>query len=81
MTWEDLLESKEYPGVDYAHIGRFIGNMIVVVRMSVGDNDFEASHDLEPSKNIVFWIVWIMILYVTCIIFLNFIIAEACASY
>jgi hypothetical protein len=49
--------------------------------MSIGDNDFDASADLDPQGNVVFWILWVIILYVTCIIFLNFIIAEACASY
>ena len=31
------------PGIEYKHIGLFIGNMIHVVRMSIGDNDFGGS--------------------------------------
>ena len=46
--------------------------------MSIGDNDFDASADLSPENNIVFWILWVIILYVTCIIFLNFTIASQC---
>ena len=71
----------DYPGVEYLYLGRFIGNIITIIRMSIGDNNFDGTIYLESSTNIVFWIVWILTLYVTCIIFLNFIIAEACESY
>jgi len=76
-----MQEEGGYPGELYKHIGLMVGNIIHVVRMSIGDNDFDATIELNESTNIVFWILWSMILYVTCIIFLNFIIAEACASY
>lgn len=69
------------PGIEYQYIGQFIGNMVHVVRMSIGDNDFSASIFLEEPINILFWIVWIIIMFIMCIIFLNFIIAEASASY
>jgi len=72
---------EEFAGIEYVHVGKLIGNIITVIRMSVGDNDFGDIQALGASKNIVFWFIWILILYVTCIIFLNFIIAEACASY
>jgi len=29
----------------------------------------------------IFWLMWMMTVIVTCIIFLNFVVAEACASY
>ena len=32
-------------------------------------------------ENIIFWLVWLLITIVTAIIFLNFIVAEASASY
>jgi len=69
------------PGIEYKHIGLFIGNMIHVVRISIGDNDFSASIFLSEQLNILFWIVWVIIVFIMCIIFLNFIIAEASASY
>lgn len=69
------------PGIEYQHIGYLIGNMIHVVRISIGDNDFSGSVFLEENINIIFWIVWAIIVFVMCIIFLNFIIAEASASY
>ena len=79
--WEEMQENWEYPGIEYMYLGRLVGNIISVIRMSIGDNNFDASIYLDPSTNIVFWIIWILTLYVTCIIFLNFIIAEACESY
>jgi hypothetical protein len=77
----DVVPPEEEPGKEYKEIGRFAGNIITVVRMSVGDNDFDGVPYLGHSKAIVFWIVWGLILYVTCICFMNFIIAEACHSY
>ena len=49
--------------------------------MSLGDFDFDASTLLEKQENLIFWLVWLLIVVITCIIFLNFIIAEASASY
>ena len=46
--------------------------------------DFSAideSTELQMPENIVFWILWGLTVCVTCIIFLNFIVAEASASY
>ena len=37
--------------------------------------------ELGSQENYIYWFVWSLILLVTCIIFLNFIIAEASASY
>lgn len=36
---------------------------------------------LSEAENKLFWIIWLMVVVLTCIIFLNFIIAEASASY
>ena len=47
----------------------------------MGDFDFDASKYLTPQENALFWIIWLMVVVMTCIIFLNFIIAEASASY
>jgi len=60
--------------------------------MSLGDFDFTA---LEGWPNLIgapfgtlifdkvcwFWIVWALLAYVLCIIFLNFLVAEACELY
>ena len=49
--------------------------------MSLGDFGFDAAKELDPAENYIYWIIWVLIILITCIIFLNFIIAEASASY
>ena len=49
--------------------------------MSMGDFGFDAAIELDPAENIIYWFTWFLIVIITCIIFLNFIIAEASASY
>ena len=69
------------PGIEYKVVGLFLGNIIQTLRMSLGDFGFDAAMELDSSENYIYWVVWSLILLVTCIIFLNFIIAEASASY
>jgi hypothetical protein len=40
-----------------------------------------AQKTLSRSESQIFWIIWVLKLILTCIIFLNFVVAEACASY
>lgn len=35
----------------------------------------------NTADNIMFWIIWVFVMGATCIVFLNFIVAEASASY
>ena len=52
------------------------------LRLSMGDfQAIEPSIFLEVHENYIFWVLWLLVVVVTCIIFLNFIIAEASASY
>lgn len=51
------------------------------MRISMGDYDFDGANDLKDVENIVYWICWLLMVTITCIIFLNFIIAEASNSY
>jgi hypothetical protein len=41
----------------------------------------EASHMLSKADNYIFWVCWLLTVTITCIVFLNFIVAEASASY
>jgi hypothetical protein len=41
----------------------------------------DASTELSSPENIMFWIFWVLTVVITSIIFLNFIVAEASASY
>ena len=59
----------------------FLGYIFSTLRISLGDFDFEASTFLTDAENHLFWIVWFLVIIMTCIVFLNFIIAEASASY
>lgn len=52
-----------------------------VIRISIGDFQFDSSNALNDFENRLFWIIWMVIVLVTCIVFLNFIIAEVSASY
>ena len=80
--WGHMQELMKYPGVEYYHIGRFLGNIMTIARMSIGDNDFSASHYMQDHvSNLLVWLLWAGLLFIMVIIFLNFIIAEACASY
>lgn len=70
-----------YPGYEYENIGVYLGNILDVIRISMGDFGWSGPYLLTPGENIIYWFVFIMIVVITCIIFLNFIIAEASASY
>jgi hypothetical protein len=53
-----------------------------MMRMSIGDFNFDASTYLvEDYKNYLYWLVYFLGTFLTCIIFMNFIIAEVSASY
>ena len=48
----------------------------------MGEFDSIASADyLSTHENYMFWFTWLLTTVLTCIIFLNFIVAEASASY
>lgn len=75
-------EESGFPGVEYKEIGLFVGNIINTLRVSTGDFEIIGTAlYLEEEENIIFWVFWVIIVGVTCIVFLNFIIAEAGASY
>ena len=78
---EDWKEPENFPNEEYDHIGLFWGYIFSTFRQSLGDFDFEASTYLTAAENYLYWIVWALVTYATCIVFLNFIIAEASASY
>ena len=70
-----------YHGSEYAIIGKFPGYVLTLLRISLGDFAFESSQYLEVEENYMFWILWLFMVFITCIIFLNFIIAETGKSY
>ena len=78
----DLVLDPSAPGIEYIKIGLFFGNIFQVVRISMGDFAVIAAADYLPeAENYLFWVIWLITVVLTCIIFLNFIVAEASASY
>lgn len=70
-------------GTEYQYTGLHIGTIISTLRISIGDFaaiDTSASLS-DTADNYMFWICWIFIMAATAIVFLNFIVAEASASY
>jgi hypothetical protein len=66
----------------FQFLGMFIGNFIWTFRLSLGDYDLIGEvPGMSFADNVMFWIVWVLSVTLTSIIFLNFIIAEASASY
>ena len=70
------------PASEYQAVGLHFGEFFWTFRLSLGD--FSAIGAISTMKKIeiqLFWVMWMMTVIVTCVIFLNFVVAEACASY
>ena len=78
---DELDQPENTPMEEYQNVGLFLGYIFSTLRSSLGDFDFEASNYLEPSENYLYWFIWLLSILLSCIIFLNFIIAETSASY
>ena len=71
----------DVPFGEYEQIGLFWGTLFSTLRIAMGDFDFGAANFLTPSENGIYWLIWLMVVIATCIIFLNFVVAEAMGSY
>ena len=78
---QNIEQAKSFPNMEYRYLPYFLSNFLTVTRISLGDFDFSAPTLLDPFHNVVFWIVWYLITIMTCVVFLNFIIAEVSSSY
>lgn len=74
-------EPENFPFEEYESIGLLSGNLITTLRIALGDFDFDPSQYVTVEENHLYWVVWFIVVVMTCIIFLNFIIAEASNSY
>lgn len=45
------IADKDYSGVEYDKIGKFFGNVMITLRMSMGDFGFDNATLLEQSEN------------------------------
>lgn len=79
---DDGFSNDNDPGDEYKSIGLLAGEFLWTFRISMGDfAAIEAQDTLTKHESRLFWIFWVMTLVLSCIIFLNFVVAEACASY
>lgn len=70
------------PGVEYHHVGLWVGEILWTLRISIGDNSaIGPATVLDPVENIMFWICFFTTVFASNIVFLNFIVAEASATY
>jgi hypothetical protein len=74
-------KAATYPGVEYRYLPKFLTQVIGAFRLSLADFDFGEASLLDPFDNVTYWITWLFIVYMTSIVFLNFIIAEVSNSY
>ena len=80
----EAIEAGEgYLGIEYLEMHRLIGNLVDTLKLSLGDfgSVIEGSADLNREDNWIYWLVFMIVFILTCVIFLNFIIAEASESY
>lgn len=67
---------------EYKYLGMFIGQFLWTLRLSMGDfGSIDFTKKLTQPENWIFWFVWILTVIITNVVFLNFIVAEASASY
>ena len=67
---------------EYKYTGMFVGQFLSTLRLSIGDfASIETAAALPKAENILFWHIWFLAVILTNVVFLNFIVAEASASY
>ena len=76
------------PSPEYEQVGPLFGNLFTTLRLSLGDFDFTVMEEDDPAKgalsadqHILFWLIWVVTVVFSALIFLNFIIAEVSNSY
>jgi hypothetical protein len=76
-------EGETYPGLEYSNMPLLIARIIDTLKLSLGEFNglIDSSSSLTMEDNALFWISFVIVMAMTMIIFLNFIIAEASASY
>jgi len=79
---DDLEEYLGTPAAEYHNVGLYFGEIMYTFRTSIGDYAIlDGSPYLDKYENWTFWFMWFLTVFITSIVFLNFIIAEASASY
>jgi hypothetical protein len=75
------VENDKIPS-EYKFLGMFVGQFMTALRVSIGDFSCISSvTTLTVAENWLFWFIWLIAVIITNVVFLNFIVAEASASY
>ena len=78
--FEKLIFERVYFGDSVGYelrFSRFLANFLVILRFSMGDyGDFKQLARMDYAETIMFWLMWLIIVIMTSVIFLNFVIAE-----
>jgi hypothetical protein len=69
------------PDKEYMMLNKLFSRVIAVMRISIGDFGFDATHYMDTWTISFYWTMFLIICSMTCIIFMNFIIAEVSATY
>jgi len=80
----DVINRNE--ALEYRKMNHFTRNVLTTLRLSLGDfsPDFmliQTNNVAFKAEHILFWIVWVVMVIFSALIFLNFIIAEVSESY
>lgn len=61
----------------------WIGEILWALRSAIGDNSIIDASKLEYDRtaDFLFWFTFLIVVFFSCVIFLNFIVAEASNSY
>lgn len=67
---------------EYLKLPWLVGNWLAVFRLALGDFDFTLLEGANLTKtHILFWVLWLIMVLFSSLIFLNFIIAQVSDSY
>lgn len=69
------------PDREYLMVDKLVAKFIVVLRVSIGDFGFDTSTYLNELQNQLYWVTFLLMCTICCIIYMNFIIAEVSATY
>jgi hypothetical protein len=76
-----IQQTSTGPDKEYLMVDKLVAKFIVVLRVSIGDFGFDTSTYLTELQNQLYWVTFLMMCTVSCIIYMNFIIAEVSATY
>lgn len=75
----NIIAINESP--EYSKVGSAVGNLLTTLRLSLGDFNFDLLNGLNTKQHYMFWVIWVIMVLFSALIFLNFIIAEVSNSY